>query len=66
MEVVSHRYDLDSLPSLSLADTILDGALTPLTAADLRRARLTCARHATDPDDLRDLLDALGLGEDAR
>jgi hypothetical protein len=44
---------------------ILDPA-TGLSPADLRRAALTVCGYATDTDDARDLLEALGLVEDLR
>ena len=46
-------------------DTDLDLA-TGLTADDLRRAALTVCAYATDTDDARRLLDALGLTDDLR
>lgn len=39
---------------------------TGLSRDDLRRAALTVCSYATDVDDARDLLEALGLAEDLR
>ena len=39
---------------------------TGLSRDDLRRAALTVCSYATDVDDARDLLEALGLVEDLR
>jgi hypothetical protein len=44
---------------------LLDPA-TGLTPADLRRAALTVCGYATDADDARTLLEALGLTEGLR
>jgi hypothetical protein len=46
-------------------DTALDPA-TGLSRDDLHRAALTVCRYATDVDDARELLEALGLVEDLR
>jgi hypothetical protein len=46
-------------------DLTLDPA-TGLTREDLRRAALTVCSYATDTDDARLLLDALGLLDDLR
>ena len=46
-------------------DTDLDLA-TGLTSEDLRRAALTVCSYATDTDDARTLLEALGLVDDLR
>ena len=46
-------------------ETDLDLA-TGLTGEDLRRAALTVCSYATDVDDARTLLEALGLVEDLR
>ena len=39
---------------------------TGLTGSDLRRAALTVCTYATDVDDARELLEALGLVADLR
>jgi hypothetical protein len=48
-----------------MADDTMDLA-TGLTPDDLRRAALTVCGYATDADDARSLLEALGLVEDLR
>ena len=53
------------MASNTVPDTDLDLA-TGLTGADLRRAALTACAHATDTDDARMLLEALGLVDDLR
>jgi hypothetical protein len=47
-------------------ETLTLDPATGLTKGDLRRAALTVCRFATDVDDARELLDALGLTEDLR
>lgn len=54
--------DLDSYPSLSLADSALDARITPPTPEEIRRAQIACAVHSIDRDDLELLLDVLDLG----
>lgn len=52
-----------------MADSTPDNALDPATGLsreDLRRAALTVCGYATDTDDARELLEALGLVEDLR
>jgi hypothetical protein len=39
---------------------------TGLTREDLRRAALTVCGHASDADDAREMLEALGLVDDLR
>jgi hypothetical protein len=46
-------------------DSTLDLA-TGLTGDDLRRAALTACGYATDVDDAREMLEALGLLDDLR
>ena len=46
--------------------TSLQDPATGLTAGDLRRAALTVCSYATDVDDARALLEALGLSESLR
>ena len=48
-----------------MADDTMDLA-TGLTRDDLRRAALTVCAYATDTEDARSLLEALGLVEDLR
>jgi hypothetical protein len=47
-------------------ETLTLDPATGLTGGDLRRAALTVCRFATDVDDARDLLEALGLTDDLR
>ncbi len=47
-------------------ETLTLDPATGLTRSDLRRAALTVCRFATDVDDARDLLEALGLTDDLR
>jgi hypothetical protein len=37
-------------------------SMDTIKTADIERARLVCATHATDADDLTQLLDTLGIG----
>lgn len=54
----------DQTPDLT-PQLVVDQA-TGLTTSDLRQAALTVCRYATDVDDARRLLEALGLIEDLR
>ena len=47
-------------------ETLTLDPATGLTGSDLRRAALTVCRFATDVDDARALLEALGLTDDLR
>ena len=47
-------------------ETLTLDPATGMTSGDLRRAALTVCRFATDVDDARDLLEALGLVDDLR
>lgn len=52
-----------------MADETTESTIDPatgLTPADLRRAALTVCSYATDVDDARRLLEALGLTADLR
>ncbi len=51
-----------------MADNTMDtfDPATGLTREDLRRAALTVCSYATDVDDARTLLEALGLDQDLR
>ena len=51
-----------------MADDVQDtfDPATGLTGEDLRRAALTVCTYATDADDARELLEALGLVADLR
>jgi hypothetical protein len=46
-----------------VTNEIVTFIVTPNTSDELRAAAIACAAHATDRDDLEELLDMLGLHE---
>ena len=56
----------DTVPDDALAAEQITDPATGMTRADLRRAALTVCSYAQDPDEARDLLDALGLLDDLK
>ena len=50
-------------PSRSPVGHTILGKPRPNTPEETRQARLTCAAHSETADELRELLDMLGIGE---
>ena len=54
------------MQDIDLVASLVADPATGLTPADLRRAALRVCGYATDSDDARELLEALGLLDDLR